>query len=644
MSEVTSQNVNTLHVLRDIVCKDIRGLGGQRTLALISHFGAKGLVDAMRNEAIGALTVVKGISVEIAAKLCLRYPLTSGYIDLAVVLDERGFKKPMAVKFWNVWKEKALDVIDANPYVLLSVMDWDEVDAYGKTLGNEFHPCRVIGAIEWCIFQDFENNKNSCTSRETLRKEMRKLIGSDDITFQRGLDLAVRTGAVIEYQGWYQVPAIHWYERLVERFLKNNEETGRTEEEINDWLVNNGYQNLNPEQRMAVVNAFSHRISAYYGRGGCGKTWTLKAIAHGALDKKLLNKGRVVLAAVAAIAKSRMRAETGHPAKDCLTIAGLIHIEKVADMRNALIAIDEASMLSLLDAFRLFKKVPYNTNIVLMGDHQQMPSIQAGSVFYDIITNKAVPSVELVKSHRHDEKTDNQLQMILKGQFPVFDKYVKGCGTGLYRRHVAAKSRDEAQRKADSEAIELYLEILADDTMGDESVQIISPLRKKNYTGSSEMINHKLHSELYAESDGKFPVGTPVVWNQKKTVKSGEFLSKGSLGRVLDCCDSTSEYVLKVAFEIEGVVELTHGEVNEYLEHAYCLSVHRAQGSEWDNVIILLPRSERMIDRNMVYTALSRCRKRSIIIYCDHLFVKRKVALPPAHECRNSLLLRRVVQ
>lgn len=646
MIEAGTKNVNLLQVLRSGIFKGMR-IGDQRSLALLSHFGARGLVAAMRDEAVSALTEVKGIGHETAAKLCIRYSVAKGIIDLAIALDERGFMKPVVEKFYGVWQDRTLEVIDANPYVLLSVMDWAEVDRIGRKLGNDFHPCRVIGAIEWCMYQDFEEGQNTCTSPETLRKAMKQLIQCDDVTFERGLDLAIRTGAVIEDEGMYQVPATHWYETLVERFLGDNYETNQTEESIVRWLKEHGHGNLNPEQLTAVVNALSHRISAYYGMGGRGKTWSLKAIVHGATE--LLKKDRVILAAVAAKAKARMQAETGHPAKDCVTIAGLIRNEKTSDLKNSLIAVDEASMLSLVDAFQLFKKAPFDCHIVLMGDHQQIPSIQAGRVFFDIIDTKAVPSVELVRSHRHDAKTDEQLQTLLRGNFPTFtdlpdfEDFEKAPSTGIFRIFCTGKTSAEAQQKADHEALELYCKFLKSETFRGESVQIISPLRSRDYSGSSETINALLHRKIWGgdQNYGKFPVGTPVVWTRNVNVASGERLSNGSVGHVHEVCGGDSENALYVAFDHEGLIGLRGHEVTQSLDHAYCLSVHRAQGSEWDNVIILLPKSENMIDRNMVYTALSRCRKRSIVVYYDHAFIQAKVVEQPAHLRRLSLFLRR---
>ena len=635
--ESLTYNANLLSIL-----ESVKGIGPVSAKNLVAHFDANGLASRMHDESISDIADVDNIGNNKAQMLVRRYHVDYELFHLAFGLDARGFKKPMTKKLYAVWGKNALKVIDSNPYVLLAVMDWNEVDAIERFTEHPFHPCRVVGAIEWCMYQDYEVNHNTCTDTDTLRKAVHELIGCDETTFRCGVKIALKTGAIVSYMGMYQIPATHWYERLVERFLKENEKTNLSEEEINTYLDNNNHKSLNTEQKKAVKNGLQYRISAYYGRGGRGKTYTLKSLAEGATEK--LGIKRIVLTAVANKAVKRMQAETQFPAKDCFSLARLIHREDIDDLHDAMIVIDEASMLSLVDAFRLIKKIRHlNTHLVFLGDHHQIPSIHAGRLFYDIVSNNAVPNVELIKSLRHDEKTDDQLTSIVNGEFPVLDNYSKGCGTGLYRNFVKLKNLSNGQHLVDTEAIALYQKLTSDIETRGETLQIISPLRSADYDGSSETLNIMLHKAIWRNDQltrHDFHVGTPVVWTDNTTVQSGETLTNGSIGYVHEVCKAESDYCLFVAFEQEGLIGLKRSEVKEGLELAYCLSVHRAQGSEWDNVIIVLPKSEKMVDRNMVYTALSRCKKRSIVIYHDHVFVQRKVSDPPAHEKRRSLFLK----
>lgn len=631
---MTSQHTNFLSVLDT---KSFPGIGVVLAWRLLDKFGAEGTVDRLKGSAVNELASVKGISSAKAGTLIAGAKLNAGLFDLALFLDNIGLAKPYAVKFYAVWRQKSLKVIKSNPYVLLAIMNWGDVDPLGLALGSPFHPCRVIAAIEWCMFQDYEDEKNTCIDFVTLCAMVCDLIACDETTFRRGLALAIRTKAVVEHMGMYQTPAAYWYERLVENFLADNKKTNLTETQVDTWLSKSQHSAATDEQRQAFKNAMMYQKSAYSGRGGCGKTWTLKAIVDGA--KNLLGKRRIVLSAVAATAVKRMQAETGFPPENCRTIAGLLYVERKENLKDAMVIIDEASMLSLADAFRIIKKLPHDIHIVMLGDHNQNPSIQAGRLLYDIILNNAVPNVELTVSQRHDEITDNQLRLILNGHFPEFEDYREGCGSGLFRCHIMPDNSFIAPGKiAEDKAIEIYRDFVNNG----EAVQIVSPLRDIRFVGGSDSINRKMHTTLFGpEGANRFCPGTPIVWTQNMVVDDGTALSNGSVGFVHEEFPADSEYSLSVAFAYEGIVSLKWYEVEEYLDYSYCLSVHRAQGSEWDNVIIVVPYSERMIDRNMIYTALSRCKKRSIIIYYNYHFVAGKVAEPPAHERRRSLFLKR---
>jgi len=458
--------------------------------------------------------------------------------------------------------------------------------------------------------------KNTCIDKKPLENMVKRLISCDGKIFDKGLNLAIDTVTIKEHKEAFQLPAAHLFERRIEEFITDNRPTGISENIVDDYLNNSEYNTLTREQRTAVKHALSNRISAYYGRGGRGKTFALTAIAEGAEN---LLKNNVILSAVAAKACRRISQETGRRAH---TIASLLHF-KNEDLSDSIIIVDEASMLSLIDAYQLIRKLPSTANLCLLGDPYQIPSVDAGRVFYDIIQNEAVPLIELTINKRQDSKTDTQLNQILSGQFPVFDDYRPNAEYGIYKQIVLDIERAEVR------AVQLYRELL----QSGEEVQIISPL--KQFSGGSDSINRKAHVVLFQRTE--YCEHTPVVWTKNTQTEYGIRLTNGSLGFVKGAGDGG--YYLDVVFEHEGDVQLTWDEVTNHLEMAYCLTVHKAAGSEWDNVVIVLPCSLRMVDRNMVYTALSRCKKRSIVIYHDHKFVTERVQAPPVHERRRSLFL-----
>lgn len=604
------------------ICKQpnyFKGIGPATIDQILSTVTADELLRLLSTRDANGLTQIPCVSDTTARGMLQGYVAYHPLVELAYYLDQNGFSKPIAPKVFQVWGSLAMEKIHSNPYRLLALADWHQVDALGLKRGPEFHPCRLVAAVEACMYKDYEENQNTFTDADCLFLSTMDLIGCNRAQFRQGLELAIATGAVIDVKGNLQVPAVNLLERHMEKFLRLNSSTEVSAEKVTHLLDCTGnYDQLTDEQRQAVVNALTNRFSVYYGRGGRGKTFTLKAIADGA--ERLLHK-KIYLTAVAAKACRKMERETGRKA---FTIAHLLHVTQKRDLQDSLIMIDEASMLSLINAFQILKKVPCTAGIVILGDPNQIPSFEAGTLLYDVVRTKAVPVQELTINKRQDEKTDRLLNDVLNGYFPRFDDFTPASGTGLFR--LLASDIEDAEQKA----VGLYLALKG----SGEEVQIISPLAK--HQGGSDSINAKVHYELYGQKD--YVNGTPVVWTKNMSVQYGVQLTNGSMGYVKG---ATGTY-LEVVFEMEGDVHLTWDEVANRLQMAYALTVHKAQGSDWENVIIVVPRSPRMVNRNMIYTALSRCKKRSIIIYHDHAFVSRQVAAPAAHEQRRSLLFSEV--
>lgn len=615
------------------------GIGPATAKKLLKDYGGVFETDELlrhlrdRNE--DAFRNIKGIDEKKINGLMRGANVLSAKLDLADYLDSLGLKRNAVDKLYNIWGKKAKQKIKRNPYLLLCVMDWEPIDSIGRSLGPPDHPCRLIGAVEWCMYKDYEGNNDSgvphtCIPPSLLLEEVKGLLNCSDDVAGRAVELALEVKAILKHGDVLQTPAAFSFERQTEHFLKNNREYDISESKIRSYLRNSEFGTLNPEQEKAVINALQNHISVFYGRGGRGKTFVLKALSSAASDAKLMGSSNKVLepllCAVSAQACQRIKHATGIEA---VTVARILYVFHKSELANKIVMVDEASMLSLSDAYHLIKKIPDSSRLVLLGDPGQIPSVDAGRVLYDVIESGVVPRVELVKNLRQDEKTDNQLAEILAGRFPVLDDYRAGAGSGLYRSVV--KDVFAAEKKA----MELH-------GLFGEGSQIISPLR--NYEGGVDSINEMIHSDYYHRTG--FCPGTPVVFTKRnmflKTKRSGvaPYLTNGSKGTVVKFLTTSPRYetpYLVVDFEFNGTVTLTWDETEKYLQEAYCLTCHQSQGSEWDTVIIVLPKN-RLVDRNMVYTALSRCRDKAILIYDDHKYVAGRVKDDPAYLLRRSAL------
>lgn len=624
-----------------------RNIGKQTAQKLLADYGgaftAEEFLAHLRDDNMDVFRDIKGVSDRAILGLKRGYVVLSKKLELANHLDKIGVEEGVVNKIFKLWGSQSITKINQNPYQLLFVMDWDKIDPIGRNLGGEYHPCRLVAAAENCMYIDYEENQNTCTTRDLLSDDIKALLNCSDEIADEAVQHALNVGAILEDNKVLQIPAAWSFERQTEHLLSGNRKYDHSRPKIENYLrttyANMHGQALTAEQEDVVVNAIQNHLSAFYGRGGRGKTFTLRAICDAASDPKVMGHNKTlepVLCAIAAKACQRMRKQTG---RNAVTIAKILYRWQRRDLVNKIVIVDEASMVSLSDAYHLIKKVPDSSRLVLLGDVGQIPSIDAGRVLYDVIRysktpegSKKIPSIELTINQRQDDKTDKLLESILGGEFPDLEDYRPGAGTGLYQAVV--KDVFVAEEKAR----ELY-------GLFKGQVQIISPL--KRFAGGSDAINTLIHERFHHRS-GMCPK-TPVIFTRNKVLqiksngKSVE-LTNGSMGvikEVLTTTPRSRDPYLKVEFEDEGVLALTWEEVTDHLDKAYCLTCHKAQGSDWDTVVVVLPKADKLVDRNMIYTALSRCKVRAILIYFDHEYVTRRIDAPAAHQRRRSALFGR---
>lgn len=620
--------MNTSNLYSALTSKDFMHVGPATASKLLSAFSPQELLTHLECRNSEALRTIKGVSEVAILGLYRGYMILKKKVELACFLDNLALPNEIVDKLYAVWGSQAIDKFKRNPYQLLFVLPWEIVDPIGRSLGSSSHPCRLVGAVENCLYEDFEQGKNTCIPPQLLLDKVSNLLGCDITVAEQAVKYSLKVRSVIEHAGLLQLAAAYSFERHIEHLLSQNRKYDISAEVVRHYIRSGKYLTLTEEQEDVVIAALQNRYSAFYGRGGRGKTFTLSAICAAATDL-LGRKSRAVqpvLCAVAAKACHRIRKETGHEAR---TVAGIIYSTERRDLDNKIVIVDEASMLSLSDAFHLIRKIPESSRLIFLGDYGQLPSVDAGRFFFDLITRKAIPSIELSINQRQDQKTDLQLEEILTGTLPELEDYRTGVQSGLYRSVV------KDVYAAEEEAMKIYAQF-------DGKAQVISPLKKN--VGGSDSINRLIHEKHYDRSG--FSKGTPVIFtkNMVVAIRSRDRLirlTNGSMGEISDVLalsPAPGDPYLMVDFEFEGKVALTCSEATDYLEMAYCMSCHKSQGSDWDTVIVVLPKSNLLVDRNMIYSALSRCKIRAILIYYDHTFIANRVKAPAAHERRRSAL------
>ena len=194
-----------------------------------------------------------------------------------------------------------MKLIESNPYRLLAVLSWPKVDCIGLSIGLKNHGCRLVGAVEQCMYVEYENEKNTWVSPEKLKGAVARLLGVKADRAELAVELAAETNAVAQYLGGFQLPGAFYFERrceewILDRLVGPSQNEKKIEAEIERFEARNKSQ-LTWEQRLAVKNALKYGFSVYCGGAGVGKTYTLKAVVE--CGERVAGK-KIVMMALAA--------------------------------------------------------------------------------------------------------------------------------------------------------------------------------------------------------------------------------------------------------------------------------------------------------------------------------------------------------
>lgn len=388
---------------------------------------------------------------------------------------------------------------------------------------------------------------------------------------------------------------------------------------------------LDERQLEAVIRADSCGVLILTGGPGTGKTTTINTMIAMFEAEGL----KIALAAPTGRAAKRMTEATGHDASTVhrlLEVSGDPEKGTVAFGKNDeepleqdVVIIDEMSMVDIYLMASLLKAVPVGTHLVLVGDASQLPSVGPGSVLRDMIHSKILPTVTLTTVFRQAQESDIVMNAhrINKGEHPVIDN----------------KSRDffflKRQRAEDiiGQAIHLVRDSLPKYVQADTAdIQVMTPM-KKGLVGTIRL-NAVMQQALnpagprkreWARGDVVFREGDCVM--QVRNNYQKEWTIRGRYGAVIDTGAGIYNGDMGVIRAIDPLTDLMTVEFDEHrcvdyekseldqLELSYAVTIHKAQGSEYPAVIIPMLRGPRMLmNRNLIYTAITRARKCVVLI------------------------------
>lgn len=380
------------------------------------------------------------------------------------------------------------------------------------------------------------------------------------------------------------------------------------------WLAGRTGTELAPEQRESVKLALTRKVAVLTGGPGCGKSFTVKSIVTLALAKR----AKVVLAAPTGRAAKRLAELTGAEASTVhrlleLRPGGEAAYDRDRPLDADLVVVDEASMLDLILANKLVKAVAPGAHLLFVGDVDQLPSVGAGEVLRDMLSEGSpIPSVRLTRIFRQAQQSGVVVNAhrINEGLPPVTD--------GLPDFFLFAE--DDTERAAG-----LTVDVVARripqrfglDPRRD--VQVLAPMHRG--PAGAGNLNTLLQAAVTPAREGlaerrfggrTFRVGDKVTQIRNNYEKGENGVFNGTVGVVTSL--SVDDQRLTVRTDEDEEVPYDFDELDE-LAHAYAVTIHRSQGSEYPAVVIPVTTSAwSMLQRNLLYTAVTRAKKLVVLV------------------------------
>lgn len=601
----------------------INGIGPAMAKKIVAEFGEKTLEIIAKSP--NELLKVPGIGKKTAEKISTSYLEQSELTEIMVWLENHGISNTYAGKIFAKYGSFAIDIMEKDIYRLFQDIEgigFLTADKLAFNLGIQREDKRrIISGIDYALMQ-LCNNGHCCIPEMALVDKTAKILQvNNQIIFtilKERIDIGSLNTEVVGGETLIYPPYLYYAEKKVAtRLLQLQQATEPLSEDnlslfIKVWEKDNQIQ-LAQKQKEAIKACLHHRVLVLTGGPGTGKTTVIKGILSILKAQGL----KIRLAAPTGRAAKRLSETTGQKA---LTIHRLLEANNLAQDDNLqlgfskdiddqldadVIILDEVSMVDIVLMHHFLNAVPDGCRIILVGDTDQLPAVGPGSVLKDIIRSQKVPAIRLDEIFRQAQTSMiiQNAHIINAGRLPDLRKQ--------YSDFVFYELND------DTSITQKILDLCTKDLPHEgfdvlKDVQILSPMHRflcgvENLNLMlQEQLNPKKNQDELKYSSQTFRVGDKVMHIRNNYQKN---VFNGDIGFIQD----VNNEKLTVDY-FDHIVTYEKNELNE-LTLAYASSVHKSQGSEYKVVIIPLSTSHYiMLQRNLLYTAITRAKQKVIII------------------------------
>lgn len=589
---------------------------------------AKNIVDTFTGDTINIiksgsplLSKVKGMNEKKARELTRKMLEYDKDQTLIVAFNKLGFTTEECLKIINKYKDRSFEIIENNIYLLNEDINFLKLDKVFLSLHEETDKLRLNALTKYCIKNLCYSTGNTLVDKESLYLEMSKFFDNTITTslFLNTLDELIDMGDIVEVDTLITLNNFYETEENIADYIMSIDKTSDLldKEQILKYIEKYEKENsiiFNEEQKNAISGALINNFFIISGGPGTGKTTIIKAIVdiYEKMNPRVTVNDITLLAPTGRAAK-RITESVGRKSS---TIHKFLKWNKETKEFNVnrfnpsdtkLIIVDEASMVDIFLFNSLIDALMPNVKIILVGDANQLPSIAPGNLLKDLLSSNDIPKIYLKEIYR--TKSDSYiipLANLIKDQVeftevPESHEDFRFINTNdmQIKSYLTSICEKAKEKDIDIDNFQVLIPMYKGENGIDNINKIMQDIFNPETLGKTEII---LNNTLYREGDKVLQLVNDVDNN----------IYNGDVGYIKRIVNGKTPLV-QITYNT-NTVTYTKGKFDEFTL-SYAVSVHKSQGSEYDNVVIVIPSNmKRMLYNKLVYTAVTRAKKSLIII------------------------------